>query len=221
MFDSTERKMNRLQSGLADTMSPRAYNLAIGGCLVYGFLLNIIIILAFGDLFYAMNPIALLIGYFVCCLAGIFMTLSHSPAISFLGYSLVVVPIGAVLSVTLPAYYAGDVLMALIITGIVTLGMTSLATAYPGFFARIGRALFGTLIIGLLAELAAVFLFGYSGNLFSLLFVIVFSLYIGYDWCKAQAYPKTLDNAIDSACDLYLDIINLFLRLLSIFASRD
>lgn len=221
MFDSTERKMNRLQSGLADAMSPRAYNLAIGGCLVYGFLLNVIIILAFGDIFYAMNPLALLIGYFVCCLAGIFLTVSHSPAISFLGYTLVVVPIGAVLSVCLPAYYAGDILMALIITGIVTLGMTSVAAAYPAAFARMGRGLFFTLLIGLIVELVAVFLFGYAGNLFNMLFVIVFSLYIGYDWCKAQAYPKTLDNAIDSACDLYLDIVNLFLRLLAIFGNRD
>ena len=34
------------------------------------------------------------------------------------------------------------------------------------------------------------------------------------DWAKAQEKPKTLDNAVDSAVDLYLDIINLFVRLL-------
>ena len=38
--------------------------------------------------------------------------------------------------------------------------------------------------------------------------------YIGYDWAKAQEKRKTLDNAVDSAVDLYLDVINLFVRLL-------
>ena len=33
-------------------------------------------------------------------------------------------------------------------------------------------------------------------------------------------YPKTLDNAVDSALDIYLDVINLFLRILRILGSR-
>jgi FtsH-binding integral membrane protein len=44
---------------------------------------------------------------------------------------------------------------------------------------------------------------------------------MGFDWYRAQAYPKTVDNAIDSAVDLYLDIINLFIRLLEIFGKKD
>lgn len=48
----------------------------------------------------------------------------------------------------------------------------------------------------------------------------VFSLYIGYDFQRAQAYPKTADNAVDCALDIYLDIINLFLRILRILGSR-
>lgn len=38
---------------------------------------------------------------------------------------------------------------------------------------------------------------------------------MSYDWAKAQNNRKTLDNAVDSAVSLYLDIINLFLRLLN------
>ena len=51
---------------------------------------------------------------------------------------------------------------------------------------------------------------------FDYIFVIIFSLYIGYDWQKSQAYPPTLDNAVDSAADIYVDIVNLFIRLLAI-----
>lgn len=221
MMNTQERKHNRLTSGLADTMSARMYNLVIGGCLVYGFLMNVIIIATCQGLFYQMNPIVFLVGYFVCCIAGIFLTLSNSPAVSFLGYNLVVVPFGAVLSVCLPAYDGFDIFMAILVTGITVLIMTSLAAAFPHIFAGMGRTLFIALIVGFITELVAVFLFGYSGNIFNWFFVLLFSAYIGYDWHKAQQYPKIFDNAIDSACDLYIDIINLFIRLLQIFASRD
>ena len=49
---------------------------------------------------------------------------------------------------------------------------------------------------------------------------LIFCGYIGLDWCRAQQYPKTLDNAIDSAADIYLDIVNLFIRILSITGKR-
>lgn len=220
-LNSRERKHERMYSGLADTLSPRQYNLAIGGCLFYGFLANAIIVLSFGDLFATMNPIAFLIGYIVCCIAGVMFTVSHNPGISFLGYTLVVVPIGAVLSICLPGYSGSDILMAIVATGLVVVAMTGLSAAYPTAFAKMGRTLFIALLLGLVIELLAVFLLGYQGDLFNWLFVGIFSLYIGYDWCKAQAFPKTLDNAIDSACDLYLDIINVFIRLLAIFGNRD
>ncbi|MDD5949520.1 MAG: Bax inhibitor-1 family protein, partial [Lachnospiraceae bacterium] len=44
----------------------------------------------------------------------------------------------------------------------------------------------------------------------------IFTLFVGYDWARANACAKTLDNAVDCAAELYLDIINLFLRILSI-----
>ena len=49
---------------------------------------------------------------------------------------------------------------------------------------------------------------------------LLFCGYIGYDWARANAIPNTLDNAIDSAAALYLDIINLFIRLLHIMSRR-
>ena len=49
---------------------------------------------------------------------------------------------------------------------------------------------------------------------------LIFCGYIGLDWNRAQQYPKTLDNAIDSAADIYLDVVNLFVRILSITGKR-
>jgi FtsH-binding integral membrane protein len=47
----------------------------------------------------------------------------------------------------------------------------------------------------------------------------LFSLYIGYDIYRSQNYPKTLDNAVDSALDIYMDMANLFIRLLQILGN--
>ena len=52
------------------------------------------------------------------------------------------------------------------------------------------------------------------------LFVAIFSLYLGFDWARANAYPPTVRNAILSATQIYLDIVNIFVRLLSIFSRR-
>ena len=49
----------------------------------------------------------------------------------------------------------------------------------------------------------------------------VFSLYIGFDVWRSQQFPKTVDNAVDCALDIYLDLANLFIRLLSILARKD
>lgn len=43
-------------------------------------------------------------------------------------------------------------------------------------------------------------------------------MYIGYDFWKAQKYPKTINNAVDSAIDIYLDTVNLFLDILEILS---
>ena len=51
--------------------------------------------------------------------------------------------------------------------------------------------------------------------------VLIFSGYVGYDWSKAQIFPKTLDNAIDSAADIYVDIVNLFIRILRIMGKKN
>lgn len=218
-FDTASRKKARMNG--ADSITASAYNLIIGGVLLYGFIVNALIVWLGGNslvYFIANNYLIFFILYFVLCFAGIILSAkSQNPLTSFLGYNLVVVPIGAVVTVSVAGQYMADILLAIVTTGAVTAVMMILGAAYPRFFARMGRTLALSLFLGILANFIAI-LFGYSGNIFNWLFVIIFSLYIGYDWQKAQMYPKTADNAVDSALDLYLDIINLFLRLLRILS---
>lgn len=220
MFSNAKRKSERLNSGLPDFITTNTYNLIIGAVVLYGFIINAIMVATCGHLFAKMNMIAFLVGYFVLCLLGVFITRSNNPITSFIGYNLVVVPIGAVISVCVPMYDTSDILSAIVVTGIVVAVMILVSASFPKLFAKMGVALFIALLVSFVAELVAMLL-GYGGDIFNWLFVVLFSLYIGYDWHKAQIYPKTIDNAIDSALDIYLDIINLFLRLLELFSRSD
>lgn len=220
------RKQARLQSGEADRLSARSYNLALTGLLAYGLLLNAVIVYYFAyplmNALQGVSPWVLLLGYLVPTLAGIVMAAkSQNPMVSFIGYNLVVLPIGIMLALVVPGVPAGIVVKAMALTGMVTLTMALLAIVRPQVFLGLGRTLLIALVVGIVAEVVATFLLGYRGELFDWFFVLLFSGYIGYDVAKSQAYPKTLDNAVDSALDIYLDVINLFVRLLSILGRRD
>ena len=220
------RKLLRLQSGEADRLSSRSYNLALTGLLAYGLLLNAVMVYYFAEplmnMLVGVNPWMLLLGYIVPTLIGVLLAAkSTNPFVSFIGYNLVVLPIGVMLTLIVPGFSVAVVTKAMALTGMVTATMMFLALIRPQIFLGLGRSLAITLIVGILAEVVATWLLGYRGALFDWLFVILFSGYIGYDVAKSQAYPKTLDNAVDSALDIYLDIINLFIRLLSILGRRE
>ncbi len=211
-----ERKKRRLTSDLTDTLSPRMYNFVIGGCIAYGFIVNAIIVGTCSELFLSMSPGVFLIGYLVVGIIGIVLTLSDSPLISFVGYNLVVLPLGALLAVCLPQHNVMHVFQAILITAVIFVVMTCLATAFPNIFSKMGKGLLISLIVLIVVELISIYVFGFFGTIFNWISAVIFTLYIGYDWYMAQSYPKTLNNAIDSACDLYLDLVNLVTDILHI-----
>ena len=208
------RKDSRTE--MEDTISPRTYNAILGGTLLYGFLVNALLVLVARPLVEAIDPVVFLIGYLVSALVGaLIANKSSNPAISFVGYNLIVVPVGLLLAIVLPNYDPRQIFLAALLTGVVTLVMMLLTVSFPNFFASLGSTLFWSLLICVAVEFIALLL-GYGGDIFNWIFVAIFSLYIGYDWHRAQVYSKTVDNAIDSAVDLYLDIINVFLRILDL-----
>lgn len=221
MFNTQKRKAQRMLEVSTRPVSDQKYNFIIGAVLLYGFLMNALLAAIAGPLVASINPIALIIGYFICCIAGsIIVNVSKHPVGSFIGFNLIAVPIGALLSICLPNYPTENIIAAMLTTAAVTVVMMIISSIKPQWFAKLGPVLFFSLLIGLIAELVAM-LCGYGGDIFNWFFVLVFSAYIGFDWYKAAQYQKTVDNAVDSAVDLYLDIINLFLRLLDIFSKDD
>lgn len=220
------RKEERLNSGVGDQISVRRYNAVMLLTLLWGFLVNTVMVYYFAipimRLLSGVGPLWIFIGYFVLAIAGIAISArSANPWISFLGYNLLVLPIGVLLCLILPGIPVAIVTKALLLTGIVTATMTLLGLVAPNVFLGMGRTLFIALIVGILAELVATFLFHYTGTAFDWIFVVLFSGYIGYDVAKSQIYPKTVDNAVDCALDIYLDIINIFIRLLALLSRKE
>lgn len=197
-------------------LSGRAYNLILGGTLLWGFLVNAVICLFFRDAVFAIPPTVLLIGYLICAVVGVMMSVrSKSPAVSFIGYNLVVLPLGAVLTVLVSAYDPDVVLLTMLVTSIVVLGITVLSTAFPRLFLSMAPALGITLLLVLIANLVCA-LIGLAPAWLDWVVTLIFCGYVGFDYSRAQTKLKTLDNAIDSACELYVDIVNIFIRLLAI-----
>lgn len=203
-------------------LSARSYNLILGLTLIWGFGLNALFCIFFGDAVMTWNPGAILIGYFVSAFVGIFMnTRSRNPVVSFIGYNLVVLPIGLVLSIYISVYEVLSVIGVFLAAAAVALTMMLLSMVFPRLFLSIGPALGIALLVSILVELVLMIVGGavYGGAL-DFVVAAIFCGYIGYDWAVAQRREFTTDNAIDSACALYLDIVNLFIRLLAIFGKR-
>jgi FtsH-binding integral membrane protein len=224
MSSLSERKAERLTKPVMENeiISDRQYNLYLGGVVAYGLLVNILICSQFTEYALRMNPIILFIAYIVCVLVGSLISAkSDNPVISFLGYNLVVVPVGLVVS-TAVYYYGGlssyVVLQAIVYTAGITVVMVCLSILKPEFFSKLGGLLFGGLL-GLILVEVILLIFKVPQSFTALIGAGIFSLYIGYDYWKAQQYPKTIDNAIDCALDIYLDIINLFLKILQLLGN--
>ena len=203
-------------------ISEHTYNFIIGLTLCWGFGINYLMV-KYVPAEYALQYgyLPFIIAYFALCFLGIYLfSKSDNPAISFLGYNLVVVPFGFIINLVVVQYDPSIVIQAVQLTGIVTAIMMVLGSLYPAFFKKIAGALTIALISMIIVELVAIFIFKMHHTIIDWIVAAIFCGYIGYDWGRAQRIPKTVDNAVDSAAALYMDIINLFIRLLRILGSR-
>ncbi|KKR15131.1 MAG: hypothetical protein UT43_C0006G0001 [Parcubacteria group bacterium GW2011_GWC1_39_29] len=206
-----------------DTMTRGAFYFVIGVILTWGFIATYIV----STMTVAWRPgllEVLLVGLGLP-IVGILMSMSNSAFISFVGFNLVVIPLGAIIGPGLAMYkiaQPGLITQAATTTAMVTGVMALSGLMFPNFYRSIGGALFGALTALLVVLIASMFIpalmefriihFAAAG---------LFALYIGFDMYRANEIPATLNNAVDVCISLYLDILNLFLWILEIYAKKD
>jgi FtsH-binding integral membrane protein len=222
---STDSVWNRRDT-LDEIISDRAYNLTIGGVLLWGFFLNALMVhyipkqVVF-ELLSIGNGWAFYIAYLASTFIGTAIYIkSDNPAISFIGYHFLVVPLGIFVVAMVGISESAVVVRALMATASITGMMMMLGAAYPKFFLSIGRALGIAFLCTFVVEIGIVIFTGHSLGVFDGIMILIMAGYIGYDWARAQALPKTWDNAVDCAASLYVDIVILFIRLLSLMNRR-
>lgn len=205
-----------------EIISDAKYNLAIGLVLCWGFLVNwLLVVNVDPNYLQSINIWVFLIGYFASCFFGVYLfNKSDKAHISFIGYNFVIVPFGLIVNMVVSQYDTAIVLDAIRITAFVAITMMILGSMFPNFFKSIGAGLTLALLAMIVIELFQIFVLGIHQNWIDWAVAIIFCGYIGYDWGRANQIPKTLDNAVDSAAALYMDIINLFLRILRILGRR-
>ena len=212
----------------AGELSESRYNLLIGAALTWGFFLNFLIVQFAGPAILSMalsSPagystfmIGFLVAYIALVLIGSALVRSYNPARCFLGYNLIAVPVGVVVALATVGYDPQIVTRAALITAIVTLIMMIVSTLAPSVFARMGSGLGVALLGVIVVEAFATLLFRMDVSILDWIVVGIMCLYIAYDWVRTNSVQRTATNAIAAASALYLDIINIFLRVLRILA---
>lgn len=204
-------------------ISRRGFFFNIGAFLTYGFILTFIIGLFTADINVHKYQIALIITSIVSSFAGILISAkSDKPLFSFIGFNLVVLGTAIILGPIVNIYakhYEGVVSQAIFLTAIITFVQGFTGVLIPDFYKKIGGALFIGLLALVIIRLIGLFIPALNFGWLSYIAAGIFALYIGYDFYRASVIRPTVDNAIDIAISLYLDIINLFLELLKILAA--
>ena len=217
VFDRTEIK--------SEIIGDHQYNFILGAVLCWGFATNWLIVRTVDPrlIVTAMPFWFFLVLYFASCFAGVWLfKKSINPVVSFIGYNFVVVPFGFVVNLVVSVYDEALVAAAIQVTGSVVVVMMVLGTLFPKFFQRIRTVLTLALCLFILIEFFLMYTGRAQPGWIDWGVALIFCGYIGYDWGRANQIPKTVDNAVDSAAALYMDIINLFLRILRIMGrSKD
>jgi hypothetical protein len=211
------QKGRRNSSSALELASPVSYNLILGGVLIWGFGLNWFFLrfLSFSWLDRFEPSLVGVIYAAVCGLGYLCYKNSGNYVLSFLGYNLVALPFGVVLSFFLRAFDPTFVLKSMLAAGLVTLVMIALGASFPGFFAHTARTVAVALAAGFSYKLVDGLLFRQAFSVFDWLSALVFSAFIGGYWARANHSPKTLNNAVDTAAAMYMDLILLFLLILT------
>ena len=198
-------------------ISERTFFGTLTGFVLYGLMISYV------SAFFApatLSILELILLGLVLPIAGCFLAMNDNLVVSFVGYNMITIPFGLVLGPVVSQYAPNVVQNAVLLTAMVTGIMGFAGITYPNFFRSIGSALFVALLGLVIVRVIAIFV--PVLNSFGIIDYVsagIFSLYIGYDMFRATEATRSVGSALKIAVSLYLDIVNLFMSLLSILGN--
>ncbi|MBQ8136008.1 MAG: US12 family protein [Clostridia bacterium] len=209
-----------------DRTSRDIYSLAIGLTVLLGLFFSYAVSLAAVRLgimnhFSQGTLIITIIVYLAASIGGSFIMNKTENTIACVGgFALMAFGTGLLLTVFVAAYTSASIANAFLITMGITAVMTLAATAFPKAFLSMGRMLSLALLALIIIELVVTFIFRVHQQVTDYIVILIFTGFIGFDWALAQQRPATIPNAIRSAAAIYMDVINILIRILSIIGKR-
>lgn len=140
-------------------------------------------------------------------------------------YVLYSILTGLTLSIIFIAYKIDSIIYVFGFTSLIFLIMSVIGMTTKKDLTKLGTILFIGLLGIIIASLINVFIGSETFNLMTCIIgIIIFTLFIAYDVNKIKHTLEYLEEdkaAIIGAFELYLDFINLFLKLIRLFGKRD
>lgn len=210
-------------------LSARTFNLVVSGLIFLGFcVMGLSTYITGTDGFlYSMSAgssLGIMFGSLIFTIVGlVLMTIAsgkQSAGLSIVGFILFVSSFGFISSLALVSYDLPTINTAFAATAAITFIFGALGVTFPEFFKRAAGVGMGVILALVVVELVLMFM-GVSQTITDYIVVIVFAGFIGYDTYMATQVEPTLPNAVLAASSLFVDIINVFLRILDIVGNRD
>lgn len=208
---------------IASTMSARLYVVLLSiftsiGLAISGFT---------AILTYNVEPNWLFVlGFMILSFIGVFVAKVDDTVISFIGYLMIAIGLGAITGPYVALYTAASVVQIFFLTMAVTLMIGFWGAIAPFSVSHWGGFLLVGLWILLFAQFGTLFLAMVGVNvqitmtILDWLAVFLFSFYIFYDMNQAMRKEYSVRNAMHYAVHMYLNVMNVFIRLLSLLGVK-
>jgi len=167
------------------------------------------------------------LGLALITFLGCFLAAIEALPIAIFGYLLITFPFGAMLGPVVATYTKASLINVLGTTAILSLGMGGIGFIYPKSLGGLHTYLFGALWMLILSQFGTIILaaMGFpvqaAWTWMDWFGVALFSGLLIYDVNQAVRSERTLLSSLGFAVAIYLDILNIFIRLLELTGKKD
>lgn len=174
----------------------------------------------------AIGVIPIIVVELVIAFAMGFFIKKLSPLMTKLFYIIYSITTGVTFGTIFLAYEMSSIITVFLVTALLFGLLAFYGYTTKKDITKIGTLLFVALLASLIVSVLNIFIFKSSSLEFglSILVVIIFLGYVAYDMNNIKYLVSAMDEdkaAVYGAFQLYLDFINIFIRLLELFGKRD